>query len=189
MRRLLTVLLATALAAGACSSEDGGDEPTATTASEAPAQLVEFLEGVAPQGELAFTATYRVLQKVGGTETEVRVMSTPPSWTITAGDATVSGPPKPSTSEEAKLSALGVFSNFYADGPKRALLADSRRAGAGAPVFSEQTLAGVDLQCVAVPQSGVVTQTACLTDEGVFAYVDSVSVRIELTSYEVTAGR
>jgi hypothetical protein len=189
MRRPLTILLVAALAAGACSSGGDGGETTSTTAGEVPEQLATFLDEVADQGAVAFTATFTVLQKVGGAETAVRVSSTPPTWSITAGEVTVSGPPKPSAADEARLSGKGVFSNFYADGPAKALLADSRRAGAGSPVFSEQTLAGITVQCVAVPQSGVVTQTACLTDEGVFAYVDNVSVRIELTGYEVTAGR
>jgi hypothetical protein len=189
MRRLSLVLLATLVVAGACSSDGDGEAATSTTAKAAPAQLVDFLDQVAPQGEVAFTATYRVLQKVGGAETEVQVSSTPPTWTITVGDVTVTGPPKPSTADEARLAAVGVFSNFYAVGPAQALLTDSRRPGAGSPVFSEQTLAGVAMQCVAVPQSGVVTQTACLTGEGVFGYVDNASARIELTRYEVTAGR
>jgi hypothetical protein len=69
-----------------------------------------------------------------------------------------------------------------------ALTVDARRSTASAPVFSDMTVAGVELACAAVPQGGVVSQTACLTPEGVFGYVDNTAVRIELLSYQVTAG-
>jgi hypothetical protein len=196
MRRLLTVLLAAALAAGACSSDggDGGDPPedgpaTSVSGEPLPEPLADFLGRAKPQGEVGFVATYRVSRKVGGVETTVRVEQVPPNWAILAGDVTVTGPPDPGSADEAKLSALGIFSNFYAGGPVSALTVDARRASADAPVFSERTVAGVDLSCAAVPQGGVVTQTACLTPEGVFGYVDNSSVRVELTSYEVTATR
>ena len=101
----------------------------------------------------------------------------------------MTGPPTPDSTDEAKLSALGIFSTFYAAGPVSALTVDARRSTAGAPVFSEMTVAGVELACAAVPQAGVVSQTACLTPEGVFGYVDNTAVRIELLRYEVTAGR
>jgi hypothetical protein len=192
MRRLLTVLLAAALAAGACSSD--GDDPdagpaTSVSGAPLPEQLADFLEQAEPQGEVAFVATYRVTRKIGGVETVVEVEQEPPSWTIVAGDLTVTGPPEPDASDEAKLSALGIFANFYASGPVSALTVDARRSTADAPVFSERTVAGVTLSCAAVPQAGVVTQTACLTPEGVFGYVDNSSVHVELTSYEVTAVR
>jgi hypothetical protein len=198
MRRLLTVLIAAALAAGACSTDGGGGNPddgpdagTATSVSGAalPEQLVDFLDQVKPQGEVAFVATYRVTRKAGGIETDVQVEQVPPSWAILAGDVTVTGPPEPDSSDEAKLSAFGIFANFYATGPVSALTVDARRSTADAPVFSERTVAGITLSCAAVPQSGVVTQTACLTPEGVFGYVDNSSVRVELTSYQVTAAR
>jgi hypothetical protein len=199
MRRLLTVLIAAALAAGACSSdggdsgggEDGPDAGTATSVSgkALPEQLADFLDQAKPQGEVAFVATYRVTRKIGGLVTDVQVEQVPPGWAILTGDVTVTGPPEPDSSDEAKLSAFGIFANFYAAGPVSALTVDARRSTADAPVFSERTVAGVELACAAVPQAGVVTQTACLTAEGVFGYVDNSSVRVELTSYQVTAAR
>jgi hypothetical protein len=191
MRRLLLVLVAAALAAGACSSEgepDAGPE-TSVDGRPVPEQLATFLAEVELQGEVAFRATYRVTRKAGGLETEVRVEQSPPRWTITAGEVRLTGPPAPEASDEAALSAFGVFANFYSTGPANALTVDARRSTADAPVFSDRTVAGVTLECAAVPQSGVVTQTACLTPEGVFGYVDNASVQVELTAYEVTAAR
>ncbi|HEY4633282.1 MAG TPA: hypothetical protein VIH00_05120 [Candidatus Limnocylindrales bacterium] len=191
MRRLLPVLVVAALAAGACSSDGEPDAGPGTSVDgrALPEQLVAFLDQVAPQGETAFRATYRVVRKVGGLETEVRVEQSPPRWTITAGDLRLTGPPAPEASDEAALSAFGVFANFYASGPASALTVDARRSTASAPVFSDRTIAGVTLECAAVPQAGVVTQTACLTPEGVFGFVDNASVRVELTAYEVTTAR
>ena len=191
MRRLLTVLLAAALAAGACSSdgaEPKGGSATSVSGAALPQPLADFLERAKPQGEVGFVATYRVTRKVGGGETEVQVEQVPPHWAILAGETTVTGPPAPGSADEAKLSALGIFSNFYAAGPVSALTVDARRSTASAPVFSDMTVAGVELACAAVPQGGVVSQTACLTPEGVFGYVDNTAVRIELLSYQVTAG-
>jgi hypothetical protein len=130
-----------------------------------------------------------VTRKLGGGETVVRVVQTASRWTITAGDQTVSGPPAPSSATEAKLFSLGIASSFYSSGPANALRADSTRSTAGAPVFSERTSAGIALDCASVPQAGVESQTACLTPEGVFGYVDNPAVLIELVSYSATATR
>jgi hypothetical protein len=184
MRRCGSFVLLVALAAGACSS-GGRNASTTTTQAPLPPQLTAFLADVKPQGTVAFRATYHVLRKLGGVETDVRVQSTPPRWTVTAGGVSVGGPPAPTSGDEARLSAIGIFSSFYAEGPARALVADARRATAGAPVFSDRVVAGVPVHCVAVPQAGVLTQTACLTPDGVFGFLENASVRYELTSYEV----
>jgi hypothetical protein len=189
MRRLMLLVAALAVVT-ACSSSDGAKSASTTTSTlPLPGPLTEYLSRAKPPGEVAFSATFHVVRKLGGTETDVRVDSTPPTWRIAAGDIVVTGPPKPSTADEARLSATGVFSNFYSTGPAAAIAADARRKTAGAAVYSDRTVAGVDLACVAVPQAGVFTQTACLTPEGVFGYVDNAAVHIELTRYEVRATR
>ena len=185
MRRYASFVVLAALAAAACGSGGGHRATTTTTSAPLPPPLAAFLADVKPQGAVAFRATYHVLRKLGGVETDVRVESTPPTWTITFGDVSVGGPPAPPSGAEARLSAVGIFSSFYADGPARALATDARRPTAGAPVFSDRVVAGVPLHCVAVPQAGVLTQTACLTPEGVFGFLENASVRYELTSYEV----
>jgi hypothetical protein len=184
MRRLLLLL---PLLVAACSSGSSHAAPTTTTLKPLPPQLTTFLQGVKPAGTVAFTATYHVLRKLGGVETDVTVTATPPQWTVRAGDVVVGGPPDPSTADEAKLSPVGIFSNFFAEGPARALAADARRPTAGAPVFTDGVAAGVPLRCIAIPQGSAVGQTACLTPDGVFGLVDNGAVRYELTSYAVTA--
>lgn len=184
------LLLVMALVVAACSSSGGGSAAsTTTTLAPLPAPLAAFLKGVKPQGDMSFSATFHVLRKLVGNETDIRVESAAGSWTIFAGALVITGPPKPSTADEARLSATGVFSSFYADGPASGLAADARRKTADAPVFSDRTVAGVALHCAAVPQAGVITQLACLTPEGVFGYVDNAAVHVELTSYTVRATR
>ena len=183
MRRLPALLFAAA-ALAACSSGGGGSaaSSTSTTAADVPPALADFLRAVKPPGTVAFTATYHVTKNHGGTETDVSVTVTPPSYEIRAGDVVVHGP-NVSTSDEARLSAVGVFSNFFSTGPTRELETAARRAMAGAPTFTDRVAAGVTLRCAGIPSAGVVADTACLTPEGVYGFVDNVSVRYELTSY------
>jgi hypothetical protein len=121
-------------------------------------------------------------------------VSEPPSWRIQVDDLVVVDGPKPATCRvsaarcvgdvrEQLLTDVGVFSRFFATGPKEALVTAAGRADAGAPVFSSRTVAGVPLECAAVPVGGVVPTVSCLTAEGVFGFVDSPAVRFELTSY------
>ena len=182
MRRLLPLLLLLA----ACSGSGGHAAPTTSTTEHLPPQLTAFLSDVRTPGTLGFTATYHVLKKLGGQETDVVVTAAPPTWEVRAGDIVVRGP-APSTADEARLSTVGVFSSFFSSGPARALAADARRSTAGAPVFTDRIVAGIPVHCVAVPQGGVVAQTACLTRDGVFGYVDNAAVHYELTSYRLTA--
>src|SRR5439155_10288048 len=129
MRRLLPLLLL----AAACSSSGGHAAGTTSTTERLPPQLTAFLSDVRTPGTLGFTATYHVLKKLGGQESDVVVTATPPTWEVRAGAIVVHGPPDPSTADEARLSTVGVFSNFFSTGPARALAADARRSTAGAP--------------------------------------------------------
>src|SRR5581483_7352840 len=99
----------------------------------------------------------------------VIVVATPPAWEIHVGDVVVRGP-EPSTADEAKLSAYGIFSSFFGPGPLQQLQVDARRPTAGAPVFSDRTVAGVAVQCAGVPLAGVVATTVCLTPQGVVGW-------------------
>ena len=85
---------------------------------------------------------------------------------------------------EALLSEVGLFSRFFSTGPAQALATDARRSTAGEPETSTRTVAGVEVRCMAIPQRSQVAATYCLTDEGVFGWVDTPAVRYELTTYE-----
>jgi hypothetical protein len=199
MRRLLPLLVVLAVLAG-CSN--GGDAPVAapsTTSTTAltdglPAPLVELLGAVAPPGTVAFRARYHVLQKLGGQQTDLDVVSAPPSWQIRMGDLVFVDGPRPATCRtsarrcvgdvrEPLLAPTGVFSRFFSAGPAQALATDARRTVAGEPQLSQRTVAGVALRCAGVPLNGAIASTYCLTPEGVFGYVDTPSVHYELTEY------
>lgn len=195
MRRLLP-LLAAALVLAACSGGDGpaATPTTTTTAAPLPPALARFLDGVADPGTVPFRATYHVVRKLGQVANVVDVSADPPSWQLTVGDLVVVGGPAPKTCarattrcelgvQEARLSETGIFSRFFSTAPARALANDARRPGAGRPVFSERTVAGVALRCAGIPVGGSVAGTYCLTPEGIFGWVDTPAVHYELTSY------
>lgn len=200
MRRTLALLLVCLAAVAGCSSDDGGGPaPVAPPTSvgrdvEVPAPLAQFLDGVAAPGGVAFRATYRVLRKLGGTESTIEVVADPPAWQVRLGDLVFVDGPKPATCrtskqrctgrvEERLLAESGVFSRFFSTSPAQALAADVQRASAGEPQFSEKTVAGVVLRCAAVPIGRVMPSTYCLTPEGVFGFVETPAVRYELTAY------
>lgn len=199
MRRLLALLAVTLLAAS-CSSDDGPDATTTpppdSVAPEAdlPVPVQQFLDEVAEPGDVAFRATYDVLQKLGGAENRVEVLADPPAWQVRVGDLTVVEGERPATCRpsaercvgevrEELLAPVGVFSRFFATAPAQSLATDARRAVAGELVTSERTVAGVVLRCAGIPLSGVVSSTYCLTPEGVFGWVDTPAVHYELTDY------
>jgi hypothetical protein len=200
MRRLLPLLLVALVVAG-CSS-DGGDAtapPRSTTTTTEltaglPADLAAFLDVVTDNRHQPFRATYHVLQKLGGAQTDLVVVSDGTSTQIRMGDLVFVTGPKPATCRTSAercvgevrdqlLSPTGVFSNFYADGPARQLATDARRVQAGDPVLSDKVVAGVALRCAAVPLREQLVSTYCRTAEGVFGWVDSPSVHYELTEY------
>lgn len=178
----IPALLLVALLLG-CSSDDEPEEPTTTTV---PAALDEFLDDVAPHGEVPFTATYDVLQKLGGETVEVRVTVEPPSWRIEVDDVVVTEDETcvagtcSAGVQEQQLTQFGFTSRFFSDAPARQLVVDAGRAAAGAPERSTRD----GLRCIGVPVGAGIPTTACLTPEGVFGYVDDPARRVELTSYE-----
>jgi hypothetical protein len=176
MRKLLFFLLL--LVVVGCSGGGGDAAPSTTTTTsfdDLPPALAAVLEGVRPPGRVAFDGTYRVLKKLGGLTSTVRVVVAPPDVRIVADGAEVDG--------EAELASYGVSSRFFADGPARMIATDARRTNAGEAIVSERTVAGVGLRCVGVPFNGAVATTACFTAEGIAGWFDSAAVRYELTSY------
>lgn len=197
MRRTLPLLLAALLLAACSDGDDPAAAPATSVAPDAdlPPAVAAFLDGVAEPAEVPFRATYRVLRKLGGGEHQVEVVAAPPSWQVRVDDLVFVDGPKPATCRaslqrcvgevrEALLTEIGVFSRFFATAPAQAVATDARRESAGAPVSYEQETAGLTLQCLSIPQSGRVTASYCLTDEGVFGYVDTPAVRYELVRYE-----
>ena len=164
------------------ASCSGGDDT--------PDELDAFLDRVAPHGEVAFTATYEVLQKLGGETVEVRVEVDPPSWRIEAEDVVVTEAETCVAGEctdglqEQVLTQFGFTSRFFSDAPARQLRVDAGRDGAGDPETSTRTEAGVTLDCIGVPVGPAVPTTACLTDEGVFGYVSDPARRVTLVDYD-----
>jgi hypothetical protein len=199
MRRTLPLLLAAVVLAAACRGSDAppAAHPTVTAvrpAVDLPPALAAFLDGVAKPGSVPFRASYHVLRKLGGQETDVDVVAAPPSWQVRIGDLVVVDGPKPATCRTSKrrcvgeirdelLAPTGVFSRFFATAPAQALTTDARRTTAGQPVLSNETIAGIELHCAAVPISDHIASTYCLTPDGVFGLVDTPAVHYELTSY------
>lgn len=214
MRTRLRYGAAVALVAlvAACSGGDGGDggdpgggsatgagEPGTTgtvAARQVPEPAASFLAGVAGD-DLAFTADYHVLRKLGGVEAEVRVAQDPPWLEVTADDLVVRAGPQPATCRpsadrcvgqvrEEPLAALGVVSRFATTGSADALATMAARPDAVATP-SNRTAAGLDLRCLDVAVGGTPAGRWCLTAEGVFGFVDTVVARYELRGYATTA--
>lgn len=203
--RLLACLVAL-VALGACADDDptaaGPDDPgSATTAEPAPPDdpvVADFLAEAEEATEVAFTATYSTLRKLGSLEATAEVAQDPPAASITVGDlVVVTGPDAATclTSAEAcvegvredRLAASGVFSGFATTGPSRALRTLATRPEADEADTSEREVAGITLRCVSIPVGGVTANTSCLTPEGVYGYVDNAAQRFELTAYSPTA--
>jgi hypothetical protein len=197
---LLVAGAATAILAPGCAGDDRPSPPAARSAApdrlgaELPAELDGFLDRAARAGTTAFSARYEVLRKLGPVRASVEVAADPPALRIEAGDVVVVTGPDPRTCDpsgcvdevrEDRLARVGLFSGSFTTGPAEALRTLARRPDAGEPTFTRRTVAGVDLECVAVPVGGTAPSTSCLTGEGVFGYVDTPAVRYALTRYAV----
>ena len=204
-RRALTALVALALLVAACGGErptveeSEGPQPgsvTPSTVADVPAAAASFLEK-ATGAEGTFAATYHVLRKLGPVETDVTVAQSPPWSKVQAGDVVVISGPDDYTClvsaakciaelREQQLSPFGVFSAFYSTGPIRAVETMARVDGATFDQ-SSRTMAGVELDCLAVLVGGAQSGEWCVTPDGVFGYVDTADVRVELREYEPAA--
>ena len=189
MRRLLVIVCAAALALGACGEDDPAavapvDDGVVERDKPLSAELEAFLARV--DTTTAFEATYEVLQRAGGTTAQVKVQRDAlGGGEVTSGMLRVRLPA--STEEEARLSELGIFSTFFADGPVAQITATAQRADADDPIFETRTLddLGLELDCVRVPVQGATASQWCLTDAGVFGFVTTPSVQYQLTAYAV----
>lgn len=172
------VVLAALPACGGKGDDDSTDGAGVPDRSRpVPADVRAFLERVADPSELAFTATYHLLTKNGGSEHTLVATSTPSGLHLTIDGATVD------PTDEAALSSFGIFSGFLAKNPAAAIEAAARRADAGDAVHTKRTAGGIQLDCIAVPVQGAQSSEACLTPDGIFGYVDNTAVRYELTAY------
>jgi hypothetical protein len=164
--RRVAILLLVALAA--CGGDDEPDDPVVDRTGEVPADVQALLDRVADPSTLTLDLTYDLLNKNGGGDHEVHVTSPPLAVTIDGEPVDLDDQPA--------LAAYGIFAGFLAENPAAAIDAAARREDADDAVFSERD--GMD--CIAIPIAGTATSTWCLTDDGVFGYVDSPSVRYEL---------
>jgi hypothetical protein len=193
MRRIALVV-ALCLLAG-CSGNGGGAPGSIDRGAEIPTEVARFLDGVAEPGAVAFSATYDVFAKLGSVHFQVTVASAPPRYRIDLDDVAtvVVGPDafscrlgsqscEPGVQEQL-LSSYDVHSGFFSTGPAAKLVTAAKRVGAGTARRSTRALAGLDLDCLAVPYGDVVVITACLTPEGVFAYVDDSAQTLTLVAY------
>ena len=179
--------------------ESAGPQPgdsTPSTVADVPSDAAAFLEQ-ATGGEGTFTARYHVLRKLGSVETEVRVAQSPPWSKVEAGDVVVISGPDDYTCRvsaakcvpelrEQQLTPFGVFSAFFSTGPIQAVETMVRVDGA---TFerSSRTAAGLELDCLAVLVGGAQSGEWCVTGDGVFGYVDTADVRVELLELDPAA--
>ena len=180
MRRIAVFVIAVALlgACGGGGDDDSADRGVPDRTRAIPADVQAFLDRVADDPTtVPFDATYHLLTKTGGAEHTVTVTSTPPDLHVA-----IDGQPV-DLANETKLSSFGIFSGFLAKNPAAAVAAAARRADAGDAEFTTKDVAGVKLDCVAIPVQGAQTSTACLTPEGVFGYVDNPTAQYQLVSY------
>jgi len=177
------------------TTTDEGVPPTERLGDEAlPSELRAFLERAEVGQDAAFTGTWAVTNNLGGGTASVEVATDPPAVRIAAADLVIVDGPRPATClvsagacvgevREQQLAPLGIFSGFFSSGPAQALRTAARRPGAGEPVATTRSVAGIDVDCLAIPVGGVTTATSCLTPEGIFGWVDTPSVHYELTRY------
>ena len=176
MRRLTAIVLVALVVLVACGDDDDDetDAGVVDRSREVPADVRSFLDRVADPHTLSFTATYRVLNRNGGAEHTVDVVSKPPALTLTVDGTAVDA------DDDVALSAYGIFSGFLAANPSAAIEATARRADAGDAIFTTKDVAGVRLDCISIPVQDVPTAVACLTPDGIFGSFDNASVRYEL---------
>lgn len=174
MRRALAIALLVAVASCSGSDDSGPDGGGVVDRDrDLPADVRAFLDRVVDPATEAFEARYDLLNKNGGGEHTVVVVSAPPELTVTVDGEIVD------LTDEAALARFGIFSGFLAANPAAAIEATARRADAG----DADLTSPYGLDCIAIPVQGVAVSTWCLSTRlGIFAYVDTPAVRYELTS-------
>jgi hypothetical protein len=178
--RRATAFVALTLVVAGCGGgkgdQLGSGVPDRTRA--VPADVRSFVDRVAAPSKVAFHATYHLLTKSGGTEHRLDVTSAPPKLTVTIDGKAVD------LADQPALSAYGIFAGFLGANPAAAIEAAARRADADDATHTKRTIAGVELDCIAVPVQDVTTSELCITNDGIAGYVDNPAARYELTSYE-----
>jgi hypothetical protein len=178
--RRATAFVALALL-GACGGGGGkGDDLGSGVVDRSrpvPDDVRSFVARVADPTKVAFRATYHLLTKSGGGEHDIGVTSTPPTLAVTIDGHVVD------LADQAAMSAYGIFAGFLGRNPAAAIESSARRADADDAARTSRTVAGVSLECIAVPVQDVTTTELCITPEGIAGYVDTPAARYELTSY------
>jgi hypothetical protein len=171
----------------------GGAAGTAT-GDPAADIVLQRLEGV-PAG--SFTATYHVLRRYGGLETDAVVAQQADEGGVSARSVTVGNvraieSPEAQTCpldgsgcesgvNNARISDYTISFSFSGESAARRLRVALARRSAD-PTGSEQTFAGLLAQCVSVPlDEGA--ETYCATEAGPLASWDANDVSIELESF------
>jgi hypothetical protein len=170
MRRLAMIASVALLLTG-CGDDDDQAEVVDRTRA-VPADVRAFVDRIVDPATISAHLEYHVLNKNGGGEHDVEVVSQPPELTITIDGEEVD------ITDESALAQYGIFSGFMAANPKAAIEATARREDAG---DAEHTQRDGD-DCIGVPVQGAVTSTWCVGDEGILTSVDTPSVRYELTT-------
>lgn len=144
---------------------------------QVPGDVRSFVRRVADPTKVSFHATYHLLTKSGGTEHRIDVTSAPPELAVTIDDKAVD------LDDQAALAAYGIFGGFLGANPAAAVQAAASRSDADDAKHTKRTVAGVSLDCIAVPVQDVTTSELCITPDGIAGYVDNPAARYELTSY------
>ena len=145
-----------------------------------PSDVRTFLDRVADPKTIAFHATYDLLTKSGGSEHVIDVTSAASKLDVKIDGSGVD------LADQAALSAYGIFAGFLGSNPAAAVAAAAKRTDAGDAAHTKRTVAGVALDCIAVPVQDVATSELCLTADGIAGYVDNPAARYQLTSYTRT---
>jgi hypothetical protein len=200
--RAALAVAVTALAATACAPSerptldevaDVGGAVGTPVGNAGVDQVLTLLETV---GNRSFTAQYALTRRLGGSTTPATVSQGPAATSVTVGDvrflengADVTCQLSTAECEDGildqRISDIGVPSAFWAEAPARALRVTFARRG-GEPVASQQTVAGLSVECVDVPVgSGV--ERYCATPAGPIAIWDTADKLVELQGFSDTA--
>jgi hypothetical protein len=165
-----------------------GGRPGTPSGDAGADTVLGLLEGTAGA---QFTATYRIVRKLGPNETNATVVQDGDTRSVTVGDirflhtstdqtCSISADACEPGTLDARISDYSVGSAFWAGGPARALrVAMTRRSGP--PVASTQTVGGQTAQCVDVPV-GPGVEHYCVTPLGPVARWDTAALTVELTT-------
>jgi hypothetical protein len=170
-RRIAIVLVLALLAACSGGDDDDTGDGVVDRDRPVPADVQAFVDRI--REPVRLVADFALLTKLGGGEHDVHVELDP----VHGMSVTIDGEPVDLT-DNGSLAEYGIFDRFLTSGPAAAILAAAQRADAGDAVFSERD--GMD--CIAIPIQGTATSTWCLTDDGIFGYVDTPSVRYEIVA-------